>query len=730
MIQSQNRKYKKRAERLAGYIKNILQNKEIDEDGIWLETPKAQAIFDKLVREEQGSVIDSLELDALDDCLVVLVAGENFEADLPAKVKEHIKPKKGKISRILLLFCIGDMRSRVRLEKMFDRKAIRAIKRELKGGGTIQIESVYILNPKDEPSVAQITGIKRYDVLYMPELEGKINSEAPEKPEAKSEVPERPAAETDEDAVIPYGMVCTVQLFQLVEIYNKFGDSIFCGNVRYGLREEFGVDQSIEETLEKEPDRFWFKNNGITLLLENGRCSVQYPRQLKMERFSVINGAQTITAAARFFFSQEQKEKESTYGSESEKQLQKCYEKAKEAKVLLRVISIPDGPEAEVRKLGKEISVALNRQKPIRMEDIAFTLPFAEKMARYLARRGEPFLLVRRGEESDHKCCMDLVSFARARAACAGQPGAARAKGAKQLLAYQESDKDGQVFTDKAIFVPGWLEREGEDEEDQFFRQHYQAVHFANALAAAYDTARREYRSEKADAKTRAILANGKWYFTALAVQLLNGFPKEEGNLPDFTNFPADSALALMKKRDLGEGMQLFAQMVLDCSEEEKINSNLFKSDATYKTILNQLREALRFGEEGPYYQFASFFEATSEPSAEADMLTLYLKEGETNVEAMLRTLEFVLGTYLKKQEFPQELCKKWIRPAEGFPPEPVGYFSARREVSVGEDRYWVGVHSNSSVKRAQLRQLCGALAVPPETIFWIDTAGRKEKIW
>lgn len=259
--------------------------------------------------------------------------------------------------------------------------------------------------------------------------------------------------------------VFTVDLFQLVQRYNLIGDMLFQNNVRFGIRETLGVEQSIRQTLQKEPQHFWFKNNGVTILIRNSPTSVRGAKSVFLGKidptmqpdFSVVNGAQTITTAARYFFGLEYqidhcKPPEKSHYEDELKRAKTL------ARVLVRVINITSKDVERAEQLARDISVALNRQKPIRTDDIAFTAPTVQKLIDCLRNSQDPpFMLVRQGEMANFYKSMELTPFARARLACANRPGVARSSSRNKLLETR-SDEDGNVvfFTKNCFPATGW----------------------------------------------------------------------------------------------------------------------------------------------------------------------------------------------------------------------------------------------------------------------------------
>lgn len=52
------------------------------------------------------------------------------------------------------------------------------------------------------------------------------------------------------------------------------------------------IDSSINETISRNPETFWFKNNGITIICDD---FIVDGKQIKLKDFSIVNGGQTTT---------------------------------------------------------------------------------------------------------------------------------------------------------------------------------------------------------------------------------------------------------------------------------------------------------------------------------------------------------------------------------------------------------------------------------------------------
>ena len=590
------------------HINQILKNNEQAGDGGWWQESEAQSELSKLAGLDENGISDSDRMGIGSGEKMIFIAYQKKEEGLLERVQNWADTL-GKGAgpwedRIHLIFFVRDMESRIELENGFD-----ALFRKKESFRCTYVLDRFCFTGNGKTDI-KLKNPRRYEMIRMPSVKNRINLE--DRPEEESAAGRLSA------------QVFTIDLYQLGALYNQIGDQLFQNNVRIGIDEKLGVDASIRETLEKEPEQFWFKNNGVTILLEKPDGHLGYREELFLGRmgqedalpFSVVNGAQTITVASRYYYEMEYLYEKLKQKGDADrcKELEAKREGFRRAQVLLRVIHISEAePRSEKegapwqRSLAREISVALNRQKPIQQEDIAFTTPFIEKLVRYLERKvrsGEDgFRLVRRGEELKGYSRMDLSAFARARKACTGKPGSARNMGMAVLLKMQV-EKDGNTgFQQKDVFVDEWV-RAGEKREEEVFEHHYGAVWTAYQISLRYDEAKKEIEGKTPEALT--VAENGKWYFTAALIALLNGFwqtPEDDwdGSRQDFTGFNSKGGKLLKEPEKFAECMKLFAEMVSlffrqNRSKYEKLNSNLFKRDDFYSDFM---RETGRIRREG-----------------------------------------------------------------------------------------------------------------------------------
>lgn len=748
----------KRMESILNYITQILVNREIDCEDDWANTPEALAELEALARADQNHVSTSVKMTLDGKEKLVFAIFFSSPDELLKKVQNEIPAlvTASNTSVLHLVFFVRAMKDRVLLEQTFFKTyklPILAAARKMACNTKLLLHCTYVLDPSCESREIKLKNIFRHEIMQMPPLTGNISLE--------------PMAEpgTPAPLFLPSSIVLTIDLFQLTELYNLIGDRLFKDNVRFGISETLGVDQSIRHTLKEEPEYFWFKNNGITILTDNPKFQLKHAESIflgtigadKFPDFSVINGAQTISTSARFFFELEQ--------DSSKKDV---FARAKTAQVMLRIIYTPRAatPEQQntFQQKSTEISISLNRQKPIKMEDIAFTTPFSQKLVVYLIEKHGPdselFQLVRRGEGSGLYRSLDLVQFARARMACAGEPGGARSQSTSELLKVYQTE-NGTFFANKNVFVDGWMEANGPDAE-VFFQRHYGAVWFAHRTALEYESQKRKLKETDMDVLT--VIGNGKWYFSATLTQMFNHFslsPMPDGRIfPDFSHFEGDFADIQEK---IPRAMTLFAEAVVfqanASGTREKIDSNLFKSNVLYQELIQTLKSQATLESSAvsnvKLEEFAelffpsgvlvssrpsrnaasSFGNISPEPSAKS-VGCIFLKNQcipvDSVAQAMQETVHYILTHYSVNEAGLEATCSNWLTKDMIIAAERLGYFrSSLKNITAGEKTYWLGTASDTPTKVRQITALCRLANVPKNEISWhVASSDTSEFSW
>jgi len=83
--------------------------------------------------------------------------------------------------------------------------------------------------------------------------------------------------------------IVNISAFSLKELYVNHDISLLAQNLRYFIKRG-DIDSSINQTISKCPESFWYKNNGITIICDKFEISGPI---LKLKNFSIVNGGQT-----------------------------------------------------------------------------------------------------------------------------------------------------------------------------------------------------------------------------------------------------------------------------------------------------------------------------------------------------------------------------------------------------------------------------------------------------
>lgn len=400
--------------------------------------------------------------------------------------------------------------------------------------------------------------------------------------------------------------VYVANLYDIVNLYNRTGTELFERNVRYHIRDDLNVESEIQRTLTHHPADFFNSNNGIAIQIKHrenlDRRNERDIRLTYCEKgdLSVINGAQTISAAADFFFRQ---------GTDFEdgKSIPQVIEHAKkEAWVLLRIFYPADGNQEDCLPAFDHISISLNRQKPISPMDVEYSCPEVMLInSLYEKSKGSPyyFKLLKRGQEEPGRFQYQLSDFGRmVTAYYHNNPGTARSGSTQDIIRctpedYDETEGTKQADT-KSIYAPFT------DSEDPqaLFMVWYRPLNFANEIAKMYNQVWKQYRSKKEDCDTNilTVLGNGRYFFVAYLINMLNGslVPPQKGR--SFAAFdyeadqvkPAESELRVLIEQYASFVAKFALTYLKKHNQERALNSNDFKSRAFYQAWCEHARRS------------------------------------------------------------------------------------------------------------------------------------------
>lgn len=390
--------------------------------------------------------------------------------------------------------------------------------------------------------------VDRFNTIQMPETACDFNAESEKKKCSNVQ-----------------GYAFSASLVDLIELYNTIGDELFDQNLRYQIGDVLGVNSAIKETLENNPQNFWFLNNGVTICLTGEDIVLNSPRQIMLSskieaeppEFSVINGAQTISTAAELYYS---------LIEEKRKVIRE------EAKVLVKVIVV--SPKKATGDLeASSIAIALNRQKPIKDEDIAYTYPFVECFNSYCTTNKKEIQIIKRGE-SREKGSIDLVTFARIMKALELNPQESRNSSAKTLL-----KSNGENFTG----IRGSKElTDSNIDQDETYNKYFCLVPAVNNVIEQkkYSELLKSIKKDISEDEY-SFLNNGKWFFISEIFKA-----SYKGAIGDCSGFNENEVETFFDNKDLmKEYLIRFAKKLSSLSPG--VNTDSFKG----VKLKNQLKD-------------------------------------------------------------------------------------------------------------------------------------------
>lgn len=706
-------KYSQKYKKYIGFINAALQNKNIDsEDHEWeINAPLQSLISPQTSLTLTNSVslgIDSSELLLLIRIKDELPSLDIISGEIANEIKKNVNNYQS-FDTFNIIWVFDSIKIKIKLRYEHS-EIVNQVKTAL--AYSPKFLSTYYVDKDICTSEIKLNNTQRPKMLLLPPLEPNVHIQ-----------------ESTDNLNKQYpndlrGYMLTANLYDIVEIYNQVGDVLFKDNVRFGIGEQLGVDKAIKDTLKNAPEYFWFRNNGITLLIEepdtilnNSSEIVLKPKNEENIKFSVINGAQTITAAAEYFYTLQAKiEEEKSNEANKDSILKTELENAKNAKVVLRIIQIQG---ENIPEEAKKISIALNRQKPIKMEDIAFTNYFIEKMNSFLETNNIGYTLAKRSEISYSYEEYSLIDFARARKACSGAPGEARNKDAAALL--KLSDKTIQQFTDTAIFIKEWYSSVDDKSSKIIFNKYYKPILFAMKMANIYEN---NYKNLiKHNSYYDTVIKNGKWYFVAFLVFVLNG------NDTDYSGF--DFSTDNMTCEEIVSLIEEFAKYYCELFEltNPRINSNTFKKSDQYNKMKKSDYKKSKF-----YILSAQIFKLTdifaqqtvgnkrSLPT-KVSSVKLFFNPKSQNVNNAADAFAYTISECLKYAYKRRINLDAYLQDCSYISTEKrnTGYFRSIESITISNKQFCIGKSHSFDTKVYQINKLCAYLKLPANSIIWFD---------
>ncbi len=167
-------------------------------------------------------------------------------------------------------------------------------------------------------------------------------------------------------------VIVNASAFSIKTLYAQYNIQLLSKNLRYHIagRE---IDKGINETIQNDPESFWMKNNGITIICDDFRVD---GKEAKLENFSIINGGQT------------------TYMIHKNSDINEDHD----FYLPCKIIRSRGETEDQKNTFSLEIAKAANTQKPIKTVDLKANAPEQVRFARAMREVGI-FYQTKRGEE-------------------------------------------------------------------------------------------------------------------------------------------------------------------------------------------------------------------------------------------------------------------------------------------------------------------------------------------
>ena len=218
----------------------------------------------------------------------------------------------------------------------------------------------------------QFTGISNIEVsiLFVEDIVDEIKESESRRPTVESgkiRIDKR-------DNYLLYGdgaAVVNVSAYSIKQLYAQHNTNLLARNLRYHVAGR-DIDNAIKETIIHDPDSFWLKNNGITIICDDFEID---GKEVKLRNFSIVNGGQTTYLL----------HKSASISSENDLYLP-C-----------KIIKIIGNTEDEKSRFTLSIAKATNSQKAIKPVDLKANSPEQVRFAQAMREVGV-FYQTKRGE--------------------------------------------------------------------------------------------------------------------------------------------------------------------------------------------------------------------------------------------------------------------------------------------------------------------------------------------
>ena len=165
--------------------------------------------------------------------------------------------------------------------------------------------------------------------------------------------------------------IVNVSAYSIKQLYAQHNTNLLSRNLRYHIAGR-DIDKGIAETINTNPESFWLKNNGITIICDD---FVIDGKEVKLRNFSIVNGGQTTYMLHK-----------SASINDSNDLFLPC-----------KIIKATGESEDEKNTFSLEIAKATNSQKAIKPVDLKANSPEQVRFAQAMREVGV-FYQTKRGE--------------------------------------------------------------------------------------------------------------------------------------------------------------------------------------------------------------------------------------------------------------------------------------------------------------------------------------------
>ncbi len=209
------------------------------------------------------------------------------------------------------------------------------------------------------------------NILFGPDIEEEIKESESRRPTVESGKIQIDKANN----YLLYGdnaAIVNVSALSIKRLYSEHNTNLLSRNLRYHVagRE---IDNAIKDTIKNEPEQFWVRNNGITIICDNFDID---GKVVRLSNFSIVNGGQTTYMISR-----------SELISENNDLYLPC-----------KLIKVLGDTEDEKNMFSLEIAKATNSQKAIKKVDLKANAPEQVRFGQAMRECGI-FYQTKRGED-------------------------------------------------------------------------------------------------------------------------------------------------------------------------------------------------------------------------------------------------------------------------------------------------------------------------------------------